>query len=223
MRKPCPAEEMLADYIEGRLAEDDRAEMEAHLSDCEICLEEFMVGERLFRDGEALDLKSAPDEVTQAAVRLAARQLPLASFPLSERLKRSIKGFYANLSDIIRPVPWGRLALVPIRGSKIVVSSDIVQIRKIFKGIETQIEIEKTAEGRAKIRVELPEARNRHRKGIRVTLKRGKREIYSHLIDGGYVLFEDIPFGHYGLSFSRDGVELGTYLFEMKESQHDRK
>ena len=80
---------------------------------------------------------------------------------------------------------------------------------------------EKAGKDKANIRVRLAES-SKHKRGIRVTLKKGEREVQSHLINGGYVLFEDTPFGHYSLLFSKDGVKLGSYLFEIKESQDGR-
>ncbi len=222
MIKTCPSEEMLADYMEGRLSVGDRSETEAHLSDCETCLEGFLVVKGLFRDSDGIQLDPAPSHVTQAAVRLVQSQISLSNRSSLERFKRSIKRLNTRVLDLLRPPGWGQMALAPIRGSKIVVSNDLVHLRKIFKEIETEIEVEKTTKGKAHIRVRLSEA-SKHKKGVRVTLKRGERVISSYLIDGGYVLFEDIPFEHYALNFSKDGVKLGTYLFEIKESHHGRK
>jgi hypothetical protein len=91
-----------------------------------------------------------------------------------------------------------------------------------FKGIQTEIEIEKTGSNRAHIRVKLHEA-GKQPEGVRVTLKAGEREIASYPFDGGYVLFEDIPFGHYSISLDKDGFQFGTYLFEIKETLHGGK
>ena len=95
----------------------------------------------------------------------------------------------------------------------------MVVVHKIFKGISTEIEIEKTGVGKAHIRVQLEEGSGRSYR-IRVTLKKGERDVSSFLLDEGYALFEEIPFGQYELIFSENGDLLGTYSFEIKESQH---
>jgi len=59
---------------------------------------------------------------------------------------------------------------------------------------------------------------SQHKEGIRVTLSRAERELFSHLLGGGHVLFEDVTFGHYNLTFSKDGVIMGKYFFEIKDS-----
>jgi len=222
MRNSCFNDEMLADYIEGRLTDDSRAAIETHLCNCEICLDGFMVAQRLARDDVQLDQASAPGQVTRAAVDLVSSQVLAPDVSLKQKLLRSFRALSTSLSDNFRPLPWRRPALGPIRGSKIVVSDDLVHLKKTFKEIETEIEIEKAGKLTTHIRISLTQNSN-HRKGVRATLKKGEREISSLPLIGAYVLFEDIPFGHYELVFSSNGVKLGTYLFEIKESFHDRE
>ena len=221
MKRVCPDEELLADYLESRLSDHERSEMEKHLANCEMCLEEFMVARNLVRGGDGFELDRVPSRVTQAAVRLVNTQGLTSSASLRERLKRLIKGLHLRMSDF-HLTPWGEWRLAPIRGSRRVVSKDLVCVRKTFKEIEVEIEIEKTGENKTLIRVKLPES-NRHGKGIRVTLKNGEREISSHFLDGAPVLFEDIHFGRYSLTFSRDGVMVGKYLFKIKETRYGRR
>jgi hypothetical protein len=103
-----------------------------------------------------------------------------------------------------------------------VASGDLVCLRVFFKEIETRIEIEKTGSGMARIRV-IPHEAGKHIKALRITLKKAQKEVASYLLDGDYVLFEDIPFGHYSISLAKKGVQLGTYLFEVKETRHARR
>jgi hypothetical protein len=222
MKNSCFNDEMLADYIEGRLTDDGRAVIERHLYDCETCLDGFVVAEKLSRDNVQLDMVAAPSPVTRTAVNLVRSQILAPDVPLKQRLKRSLRAWSTGLLDLFRPVPWRQDTLGPIRGSKKVVSDDLVHLRKTFKEIETEIEIEKTGKLTAHIRIRLTQNSN-HMKGVRATLKKGEREISSHPLIGAYVLFEDIPFGHYELTFSSNGSKLGTYLFAVKESPHDRE
>jgi hypothetical protein len=218
MRKSCPDEERLADYIEGRLSVDDRSEIEAHLSSCKMCLEEFMVAERLVRGGDKMELDPVPGRVTQAAVRLINSQRSKLGDSLSKNLKRSIREISSKLSGFISPMPWGAWSFAPIRGSRTVVSKDHIHLKKSFRGIDTEIEIEKTGENKAQIRVGFPGSHSQ-REDFRVTLKRGEREVASHLFGRqDRILFEDTPFGHYSLDIKKDGTRLGTYRFEIKES-----
>ena len=217
VKTKCPDEEMLADYLEGRLSEGEKSQMEKHISDCEICFQAAIIGKDLIK-GEVLpDLESVPEDVTQAAVRLVRGRgsIPLTS--LWEKINGPIKGLCQWLSDLFGPMPRREMAYMPTRGDKKDLSDELIRFRKTFKEIKTEIEIEKTGEGKALIRVKCHYIK-KPGKGIRITLKKGEREIFSELLnDKDYVLFEDVPFGHYNLVFTRGGVELGTCPFEIKD------
>jgi hypothetical protein len=222
MKTACPNEERLADYLEGRLSEEDRYIVEKHLSECDICLEGLVVTNSLVRGRGRFDPNPVPDDVTEAAVRLVTSLSATTPRSLMEKLKGSIKNISSAISDDLRPSPWQRWQPSPVRASKTVASGDIVCLRVSFKEIETGIEIEKTGSGMARIRV-TPREAEKHRKALRMTLKKAEREVASYLLDGDYVLFEDIPFGHYSISLAKKGVQLGTYLFEVKETPHARR
>jgi hypothetical protein len=211
-KKSCPDEEMIADYLGGRLPDGDKEAMDAHLSECELCLEELVIAGKAIRD--ASDLPAVPSGVTEAAVRLVARQTTAVS---EKDLKESIATYAVKISDYFRyTLPW-RWQQATIRSSKVATAPDLVTIRKVFKEFEAEIDIEKAGENKANIRVK---ASGREKNGIRATLKKGDREISSQLLSGGYALFEDIPFGRCEIVFSANGSELGTYTFEIRESCH---
>jgi hypothetical protein len=211
-KKSCPGEEIIADYLEGRLSAEDKEAMDAHLSECELCLEELVIAGKALRD--AAEAPPVPLAVTETAVRLVAGRAPGAA---ERSLKDSIAAYAEKISDYVRySLPW-RWQQATIRSSKIEAAPDLVVIRKVFKEIEAEIEIEKTGDDKAHIRVK---ASRREKNGVRVTLKKGEREISSQLLSGDYALFEDIPFGRYEIVFSTNGSELGTYTFEIRESRH---
>ena len=211
-KKSCPGEEMIADYLESRLSAEDKEAMDVHLSECEFCLEELVIAGKAMKD--AAEAPAVPSGVTEATVRLVAKQ---TTGPAEKGLKESVASYMEKVSDYFRfSLPW-RWQQATIRSSKIETSPDLVMIKKVFKEIEAEIEIEKTGEDKAHIRVK---AGGREKNGIRVTLKKGEREISSQLLSGDHVLFEDIPFGRYEIVFSTNGSELGTYTFEIRESRH---
>ena len=222
MEIACPADEILADYLEGRFSEEERSEMEKHLSDCDACLEVLTVANSLIQGEKQFQLEPVPAKVTDAAERLVQSQDPQVSEPLPEKIERTLKDLPTKISEFLSFKTWGQLQPQPVRGFKRKVAKDLVLLKKTFEDVESEIEIEKVGENKALIRVRLLLADLTSQK-IRVTLKKGDREIASHLAEEAYVLFEDIPFGHYSLTFARDGLTLGTYLFEIKETAHDRR
>jgi hypothetical protein len=211
-KKSCPVEEIIADYLEGRLPAEDKEAMDAHLSECDLCLEELVIAGKAIRD--AIQLPAVPSGVTEAAARLVARRTTGVA---EKGLKESIAAYAEKISDYFHySFPW-RLQQATIRSSRIAAAPDLVMIRKVFKKMRAEIEIEKTGARKAHIRVK---ASGGEKNGIRVTLKKGEREISSQLLRAGYALFEDIPFGRCEIVFSANGSELGTYTFEIRESRH---
>jgi hypothetical protein len=217
MKRLCPDEERIADYINGRLNDNDISGIEEHLAGCETCRQELIIGKGLVRGGDSLGLDPVPDRVTQSSLRLVNRQASIPTIPLKEKFVRFFNEARSTIADLFRPVLWENWGLAAIRGSRKVICEDIVHISRRFKDIETEIEVEKVGEARAHIRIKLI-GDIHDNGGVRVTLKRGEREVSSCLPDSrGHVLFEDIPFDHYSLHFIRDNITLGIYPFEIKE------
>lgn len=221
MGTSCPNEEMIADYIEGRLSDKETYVVEKHLCDCDQCLIDFQVSINFLRDTSTNGLDDVPEKVTQAAIDLINSQDATSPVAKKSRLKQLVDDFYSKVYDAFIWTSLGQWRLAPIRGPRKVSSKDIIRIKKVFKELMTEIEIEKIRGNKTNIRVKLLKY-DSARPGIRVTLKRDDREILSHLIDDQDVtLFEDIPFGRYCLAFTRDGTELGIYRFDIKESPNE--
>jgi hypothetical protein len=218
----CPEDETLADYLEGRLSDEERFQVEQHVSDCDMCVNRLVIASDLIQRGEQLDLDTVPSAVTEAAVGLMQREHRVSRESFPETLRRSVKDFSTRLSDFLRFRPPAVWQPQPIRGTKEPKGKELVHLRKTFKDIDTEIEIEKTGADKANIRVVFPEDSGAWR-GVRITLKKGPREIFSYLADEAYVLFENIPFGHYTLELTRDGTLLGTYSCEIRDTGHGRR
>jgi len=216
MYDKCLKKEEIVDYLEGRLTGDDRTRAELHLSECDSCVEELVVFNGIVRSGMLSDFDPVPEEVTQSAIH----SIKVAEdYPSSESALRTFKRMLSKWLDIFRDfLPLRNLRLAPIRGSKRVVSEDLVLIRKSFADFDAEIEIEKTGPDRARIDVMLHKRTSEV--PIRVTLLKNQREVSSYLSNGTNAVFEDMPFDHYLILFTRNGAKIGEYLFEIKESRN---
>jgi hypothetical protein len=208
------------DYLEGRLSKRERRKVEAHLAGCDACLEDAVVMRKLVQDTKLHSLNPVPEHVTKRAIE-TVKALKDDSFleRVSQYLNILVSRWSKALTELL---PWRRPNLAPVRGSKTVIAEDLILLNKSFSDLDAEIEIEKIGQDRASILVklsrdDLPE------KPIRVTLFRNGREVTSYLFTGSAVLFEGIPFGRYALIFTRDGLEVGEYPFEIKETRHGRK
>ena len=218
MKTMCPQEELMADYLEDRLSKNKRIGVESHLSDCHRCLDEMIIFHGNSPNPGNFETDTAPQHVTNAAVTLVEQ---LASHRRTSFMQRSIRLFktiYLRISDYIKLIMYHKDGFASVRGSKGVDTSDFYRVRKMFKEMVTEIEIEKAGSQIASIRVSLINGSG-NEPDIRVTLRNsGRREIASYIITPKFVVFENIPFGHYSLAFIQNGRKIGTYRFEIKES-----
>jgi len=218
MKTICPQEELLADYLENRLGLEEKSGIESHFSECSRCLDEFMTANSITQNRENLAADPVPEHVTEAAVNLIAK---LASHPPDSYKPRSYQFFnkiFSKISEHIKLMRYNRNRFAPVRGSRSSETSDFYRVRKMFKEIVAEIEIEKSGLQIAAIRTTLINGFG-HETDFRVTLRNGNnREIASHRISGKFAIFENIPFGHYSLAFIQNGKKIGTYSFEIKES-----
>ena len=219
MKSPCPDEEMVAAYIEGLLPERLRAHMEAHLSVCDVCLAEFKVTNHMVKGGIRTNVCPVPPEVTESAVRLINSRNDLPKYSLRNKIGDLVSALRVKVTGSLHRGGTGQAALTPIRGSQGAVSDELFHIQKNFKDFDVHIGIEKTGEDMAHIRIWLSSQKDSGN-NTRVTLKRNGRELCSSLLSGGHVVFEDIPFGPCRLIFDRDGVSLGVYAFNIKETRY---
>ncbi len=212
MKKQCPDDEVLADYMEGRLSAEKRLILEAHLSDCDVCIENLVIGKSVARNMEQFELESVPHYITSSAMRLVDD----LNTPLIERTGRVAKKICSKISDFLAPDFWSSQAVSAIRGGRgETVSDNCEPVIKNFNGIKTKIEIEKSlnAQEHTTIKVSLLPDQHITFADIRVSLKKGDRELSSFLLNNGYTLFEEIPPGEYQLVFTKDGFSIGKYIF----------
>jgi len=221
MKKQCPDEERISDYLEGRLSDDDRLAIENHLSACDLCLEGVAIGNDLVRERGSVETEPVPAGVTLKSLDLVKNSGLRDNNSIPEKIRETARGMYKKVADQIPLEFFGQPAFAPIRGSKRVVSDDLVFVEKAFKEIATEIEIEKTGEEVSTIRVRLVHDK-KQRDDVRVSLKEGNREVSSERLFKNRVVFENTPFGHYSLEFSCRGQTIGSYRFQIKETPNGR-
>jgi hypothetical protein len=223
MKRTCPQEEVLADYLAGCLSDVNITSLESHLADCPQCLDEIMIIEKLVQNNDLSANKPVPAAVTESAISLVKDSMLSGTQRI---MKRSSQIFRHMTSWISMRAPLflsGRDSLAPVRSSEKTISNDLFQVRKAFREIITDIEIEKTGPQNACMRINLVKD-SKNQNNIRVTLLDvNEREMASFPLSNGFVIFEDIPFGRFCLAFVRNGTRIGMYRFEIKDSSNAKK
>jgi hypothetical protein len=223
MKRICPQEEVLADYLAGRLSEENTSDLESHLAGCRRCLDEITISESLIQHDDSTAYEPVPHGVTESAVILVKDRMRPEAVNLREKCFQVIKNTASWISARLSINFYPRDQLAPVRSSERTITNDYFHVQKSFKEIITDIEVEKTGRKRAGVRVSLV-SDTRKENNIRVTLlDSNEREMASFLLSRGFVLFEDIPFGHYRLAFVRSGRRIGMYQFEIKDSSHAKR
>ena len=214
MQGSCPGEEELLDYIENRLSQEDRNSLEAHFASCERCLEELAITKMMMQASDKIQTEPVPRKVTESAVAAATGRH--SSGPVPIRVKRALKHLSSSVFDVMGMNNFNRMQFAQVRGARTAGSNNLICLDVRFGHMDTKVEIEKTLQDTAHIRVKPTDPHDSHQ-SIRMTLKKGDREVASYILND-FVLFEDIPFGRYSLTMLMDGTVLGTYYFEIKES-----
>jgi len=219
----CPGEEILADYIEGRLEKNQRRLIENHLSTCDRCLQTIVVANSMYTDYDSYDFQEVPEYVTQTIIQNFISQRDKMWNIMATRVRRWWEQIKISVADF-GMLFFNDLQLAPVRrGTRVVRAGNLSRRRKAFDRLKTDIDIQKTGENRAQIKIQIKRSASEKDK-IRVILLKRKldyspvidREIASDILHENSVLFENIPFDHYNLTFTRDGVTLGRYLFQIK-------
>ncbi len=215
--RTCLSAETLCDYAEGRLADHRRRRIEDHLSRCDSCLDTVAAARLIAERGPVLNAEVVPAGVTRRAVQ---------SIRHANRSR-----WTDHIAGVIRawiigwPARWRFMSgetLLAVRGRNTLVGDDFFRVRKSCRGLKLEIDIEKTAQRSARVSVTL--VTSAHPAGsARVSLYRNdpERETASCLLEDAPVVFENVPFGHYRLVFTRNGSTIGHYRFFLRESVHE--
>lgn len=217
MDNNCLSEETLADFIEGRLDPEQRRNVERHLSACDDCLEMLTLSMGVVRGGDTGRTEPVPEAVTRSALRTALDCQEKNRSAIAAKIRRLKHRAISRVADVVSPLFFGAPVPAPIRGTRQQITKDLVRLQKTFLEIDTEIEIEKTTEDRAHVRVRLA-GDFLQEKGVRVALERDDREVFSQLLGARFTLFENVSFGRYRMRFTQNGKNLGEYSFELKES-----
>lgn len=212
-KPPCPDDETLTDYVEGRLSETHRALVETHLSGCSACRQIAMVSAELVFGDPLANVAPVPEAVTRRTVARVTGSPPKrrASRMIERSRQWAARGLAAIEAFTLGPLG----APAGLRGGAADTAGAVVRREKQFGDLRFAVELEKADDAAATIRVAWSAGRPPE-KTVRVTLMAGERELASGLLADAPVVFEEIAFGTYTLGFAFSGEKLGAYTFEIQ-------
>ena len=213
---PCPDEQTLCDYLAGALPEATGQEVERHIARCAACALTLVEATDLQHDPWQPDAADVPDSVLRAALGLIPapeQERPAAQLWL--RLRRRAVALWQDIAEIFM---FRQPECVYVRGSKKMISKNLVAVEKVFKAVKLNLEIEKIREGSSNIKVLAADPSGSPMlHGVRICLYENGRELASFMTDGGEALFEHIAFGRYRLAAWRQADKLGEVRITIQE------
>jgi hypothetical protein len=219
--KPCPDDETLVDFLEGRLSDEHRRSIDAHLVACTSCREQVAVC------ADVMNTTFLTDDMAQAPAPLTRKTLERVGSADNQKKPRGIltrtrRLLTAGLEKVERLTLRPEAVPVVVRGSGKEGVENIIRRQKTFNQTTFIIELERTGPDQAVLRV-FPDRETadcyQTTKGelLRVSLFRSDRELVSATVGKEPVVFEDIDFGAYVLTFVQHGEKIGEYAFEVNE------
>jgi hypothetical protein len=208
----CPNEETLTDFLEHRLADKARKQVEHHLAGCALCRDQVAVYADLLDKVAAEEAMSVPRTVTQKAVDAV---LGLDNSTWLDNLSQKSRRAGAKVAAVLERLTWRPVPdAVAVRGNADTRFAEVIHLEKQFEDLRVTIDIEKSDVDQAIIRV-CGFSSQQNAAPVRVTLLSPNREMASAVLVDTPVLFEEIPMGTYTLVFVRQNIPLGQYAFEM--------
>ena len=215
MKRHCVDEEIIMDFIEGRLPPRERRRIETHLCSCADCRERLSLAAEL-TCGDGVDgSDAAPEALTQRAVDTVA-----ALSRNKPAWQRCLEGWGSRLftrkDQTSEPWPLGSdpqpMALRSGLGADHgVLIHDVIT----GPGFSAVVKVVTVADSDFTIHVS-PDPDGIGDVPLRVGLFAGEREMASATFWDETVQFEQIPNGDYTLAFFRSSQQLATYAFSLK-------
>ncbi|MCP4683361.1 MAG: zf-HC2 domain-containing protein [Desulfobacterales bacterium] len=209
MKSSCMDIEQLDAYIRQRLPDEERDRMEEHLSRCDACLEEFVIGTTLLRDVKLSEWDQASEE--------EARSL-LNGLHLPEKLKT----FYAWTKRVIPDLVLQPDPAFVRNGENAPARTEYILLNKDFNDLHAEMCLEKIRNSQFSIRTKVLK-NTQTVKNVRLTLLREGGAVSSRPLKGLHERFKNLPYGQYRLILAQDAVDKGEYCFKIDDGGLDEK
>ena len=214
-RTGCPDEESLAGYLSGGISDGRKRQLDGHLADCAVCLDDIGSAYRAQQQGEH---DAVPQRLLEKATALVSAKRAEPDFLeiVVNLLRNSLE-----LVSTSGHVGFGMTA-AEIRGKEKSSDSTILQVEKEVGKFQIRIEVERTEDELCQVAVTVKANGKTVADGIRLSLVSGHREQASYLARQGVAVFDRIPPGEYRLAVSEASALLGSIRLVIKEGHHDR-
>ncbi len=207
MKENCIDIARLVEYSEGRLTGKALEAMEKHLCECDACLEEFIMANRLMADEE---LKQW-DPLSESGARA-----------LWQTLKKRAAGTYEWIKARLplSPASPFQPAFASVVRSGAGPAVDFIHLNREFEDLEADMVVQKGDD--QKIDIHVGVTRGHQVPGnVRLTFIKGDEILHSRLLEQGRQVIDGLDFGKYEMLVIDDAVEKGRIRFDIHEAGLD--
>ncbi len=208
---PCPDEEILVCFSEGRLSKRESKYVQEHLAACRRCAE---IVSLLCQKIE--EQRQVPEFLIEKAKSLV-KDKPFSNiFEIILALKEKALQILSTSGDVIVdneiiPLP------VLLRSRQISEFTEEINLIKELENIKIAINIQKRDKDKIRIKLELADKVSRQPlSGLRLALLKEGQEIESYEVTSGKAVFDKLSFGRYEIQILRREEKLGAISVEIK-------
>jgi hypothetical protein len=207
---PCPDEETLVCFSEGRLSRSESEGVEDHLISCSRCADVVSLFCRRLKEER---------EVPEFLIKRAKGLIKPSSLPnileVILALKEKAFQILRASGDIIMD---NEIVPLPVlRSRQITDFPEEARLIKEFEDLKITIHIQKRGKDRVRVNVNLVDKISLLPIGeLRLTLIKDAEEIESYEAVAGNVAFDNLSFGRYIIEILRQGNKLGAINLEIK-------
>lgn len=206
---PCPDEEMLVCFSEGKLSVQQFKKIQQHILKCERCAQLVSLY-NLKVETE----KPVPEYLIEKAKDLVKQKVLPNLLEIVLSIKQKFLEIVKTSGDII--VDNEIIPLPVLRSRQIRELREELAVVKEFQDIRIKLNIEKKEKGIVKITILFFDKKtNMPLKDLRVSLLKGNIELESYGVDKGKAVFDNVSFGKYSLLISHKNKELGLVKLEI--------
>ncbi len=202
MKNDCLEIDMLSAYLEKRLSRDERDRVEAHLADCEACLEEVATATAALAEADRMRNTPAPMAAAQAALKT-----------IGERIGQTAARLIEWVEGLAPPVWMRTYALQPVRSSAAGCAGSVL-VRKQLNGLVMEMFVQKDSPEKVSMWVNVFDRKN-SAKNVCLTLFRRGGSPQARFLNRDYEMFEKLSFGEYKLVVEQNTHQKGCYTFQV--------
>ena len=210
MDMPCPKEEDLACFCEGRLSRRESRKIQEHLISCPRCAEAAAIFSKDFGDE-----KDAPEVLITKAKGLIKDALPPEIFEVIIALKEEALEVLKTGGDII--IDNEIIPLPVLRSRQISKFPQEIKLIKEFQDSRVTLEIMRKENKRLRISLRLEDKTfRRPLRGLRIALFKKSKELESYEATTGQAVFDSVLAGEYGIRIFCENEVIGDIRLEIK-------